>query len=333
MPLRHTLEMDIKHLRYFVAAVEEKSLQAAANKLNVAQPALSRRVRDLEADLGCTLLDRSARGVALTRAGADFYREALHILEKVDVTVLQTRRAGVEQNRELRVGLAQGTSRKFRFVQQALSTFGAARPSTEIAFSISLSINLAKGLRTDEFDIALLYDLASSGGGVESRRVHRENYVLAVHPSHRLAQPGSISVSELAGERLVWLSRPDVAESETMLGREFRAHGLEPLIGHLTHDTGKQLDLVAAGSGICLTPVSTVLITPPGQLVFRAFTDFDASLELRLAWRTQPRSQASLELLQCLHDAVDKHQQRIAMGNARWAMLEDRPLVDLPAFG
>lgn len=323
--------MDLRHLRYFVAAVEEKSLQAAANKLNVAQPALSRRVRDLEADLGCTLLDRSARGVALTRAGADFYREALQILEKIDLTMLQTRRAGVEQNRELRVGLAQATSRKFRFVQQALSAFAAVRPSAEIAFSISLSIQLAKGLRTDEFDIALLYDLASAGTEVADRRVHRENYVLAVYPNHRLAQTGPISVAELAGEQLVWLSRPDVAEGETMLGRAFRAHGLEPVMAHLTHDTGKQLDLVAAGSGICLVPVSTVLIVPPGQFVFRPFSDFDVSLELRLAWRTQPRSHASFELLEHLHDAVDDHQQRIVAGNIGWAMLDDRPLVDMPS--
>ena len=76
--------MELRHLRYFIAAVEEGSLQGAAQKLNVAQPALSRRIRDLEARIGCDLLTRGARGVAPTRAGASLYRDALRALERLD---------------------------------------------------------------------------------------------------------------------------------------------------------------------------------------------------------------------------------------------------------
>ena len=73
--------MDIKHLRIFVAAVEEGSIQAASRLLNIAQPALSRRIRDLEDELGCTLLVRGGKGVTPTQAGLALYRDALGIIE------------------------------------------------------------------------------------------------------------------------------------------------------------------------------------------------------------------------------------------------------------
>ena len=76
--------MELRHLRYFVAAVEEGSMQGAASRMNVAQPALSRRIRDLEIRTGCDLLTRGARGVTPTRAGASLYRDALRLLEGLD---------------------------------------------------------------------------------------------------------------------------------------------------------------------------------------------------------------------------------------------------------
>ena len=76
--------MELRHLRYFVAAVEEGSMQGAAGRMNVAQPALSRRIRDLEIRIGCDLLIRGARGVTPTRAGTSLYRDALKLLEGLD---------------------------------------------------------------------------------------------------------------------------------------------------------------------------------------------------------------------------------------------------------
>ena len=103
--------MELKHLRYFKAAVEEGSLQAAAARLNVAQPALSRRVRDLEALLGCDLLVRGARGVAPTRAGLALYRDTVRVFGELDEAVQRARRLGLEQGRGVRMGLAPTVAR------------------------------------------------------------------------------------------------------------------------------------------------------------------------------------------------------------------------------
>jgi DNA-binding transcriptional LysR family regulator len=73
--------MELKHLRYFLATVEEWSFQVAATRLNIAQPALSRRVRDLEAALNCQLLVRGARGTMPTPAGLVFYRDAQRVMD------------------------------------------------------------------------------------------------------------------------------------------------------------------------------------------------------------------------------------------------------------
>ena len=96
--------MELKHLRYFRTAVDEGSLQAAAARLNVAQPALSRRVRDLEALLGCDLLVRGARGVVPTRAGLALYRDTVRLFGDLDEAVQRARRLGLEQGRGVRMG-------------------------------------------------------------------------------------------------------------------------------------------------------------------------------------------------------------------------------------
>jgi LysR family transcriptional regulator, hca operon transcriptional activator len=88
--------MDLRHLRYFVAVAEEGSLTVAAEKrLHTAQPSLSRQMRDLEAELGCELMIRGAKGVDLTAAGRVFLDHARVVLIQVEAAIEATQRAAV----------------------------------------------------------------------------------------------------------------------------------------------------------------------------------------------------------------------------------------------
>src|SRR5690242_18497255 len=101
--------MELRHLRYFVAAVEEGSLTTAAERrLHTSQPSLSRQIRDLEYQVGAELLARSVRGVELTVAGRAFLDHARLALAQVDAAVEAARKAGQPPRRTFAVGFQSG---------------------------------------------------------------------------------------------------------------------------------------------------------------------------------------------------------------------------------
>src|SRR6266542_221234 len=83
--------VELRHLRYFVAVAEMENVSRAALKLHVSQPALSRQIRDLEAEIGFSLLERTAKSVRLTAAGKVFLIEAREVLERTDEAVRNVR--------------------------------------------------------------------------------------------------------------------------------------------------------------------------------------------------------------------------------------------------
>jgi DNA-binding transcriptional LysR family regulator len=322
--------MDLKHLRYFTAAIEQGSLQGAAEKLNVAQPALSRRVRDLELEMGCDLLTRSSRGIAPTPAGFAFYRDSIRLIEELNLATQRARRIGLEQGRGIRFGLAQGSARRYAFLGEALAAENTRHGASGTAFSRGVSVELLSSLRDGTLDIALLYEHRPDSPLLAERLIHRERFVLAAHPAHPLAQPGAAQLTDLSGHALVWLARADLPDGLNPLAVQLRRHGLEPVVGQLVDSPEEQIEIAIASCGACLTPASTIAATPPGQLAFRALPSLSVTVDLSLAWRRAHGSAAVQELLEGLDSAIDGHQAAIAGGTAEWTLLDGYPLFALP---
>src|SRR3974377_542890 len=98
--------MELRHLRYFVAAAEAENVSKAALRLHVSQPALSRQIRDLEGELGFPLFERSAKSVRLTEAGRSFLRAARAFLERGEEAVRAARAIATGSRAELHIGYA-----------------------------------------------------------------------------------------------------------------------------------------------------------------------------------------------------------------------------------
>jgi DNA-binding transcriptional LysR family regulator len=321
--------MELRHLRYFVAAVEERSLQGAAQRMNVAQPALSRRIRDLEAMLGCNLLERSARGVSPTPAGAKFYREVVMALEALNRASYEARQMGIEQNRVVRLGLVR-TSRKYVFTHEAIAAFNAEDRHANIAFTSEPSPSLALALRDRHLDLTLLYEPFLGVPGFGERVIHKEHFVLAIHPSHRLAVERPAELAELAGVPLVLLTRRENAEFHDRFLQELRLTVAEPIISHIANSYEELIDTTIASGGVCVSAASTMLSTPPGVLRYRPLPGLRLDLPLKLAWRVDIQGRPASQLLACMNAAINRHQAQIASGEAAWASLFGYQTVTLP---
>ena len=330
MPLWHHWCMELRHLRYLVAAVEEGSFRGASERTHVAQPALSRRIRDLEDTLGCQLLERTPRGVTATPAGMIMYREAVTLLDGLARVTEQLRSLGREQGREVRLGLVHMFN-KYSFLNAGIGAFSASLKKANLSFIRELSPELVRALREGRLDVTLLYghSLGQSGSFGE-RVIHEERYILAVHPEHRLADGGALSLSELLGEPLVWLSRPGFGESRDILMQRCRLQGLEPQIRYFAESHDEQMELTIASKGVCITPASNRISTSSSVLVFRPFSDFHYALRLSMAWVPHTEESDAAMLLRCLHAAIDQHQADIVAGRASWAVIGNYPIIVVP---
>ena len=318
--------MDFRLLRYFIATVEEGSVQGAARRMNIAQPALSRRIRDLELTLGSRLFTRGARGVTVTRAGRAFYDEAVALVRHLDRAIHDVRRIDLEQGRELRLGLVQ-TARKYAFVRDAIAGFIEQEERPEIAYQRATSSELLEALRDGELDVTLLYERRIRSPRLEERLIHKERYLLAVHPDHALAGEGALVLDQLAGQPLVWLARQSEIGDQDLLLQQCRLHGLEPSVAQLAASHEEQIDLATVSGGACLTPASTVLSLPVGQLLFRPVRDFSMEIDLTLGWTRDPGNPSVTAMLRRLHAAIDGHQAALADGSASWAWLAGERIV------
>ena len=307
-------------MRVLVAAIEQGSIQAASRLLNIAQPALSRRLRELEADLGCALLVRGGRGVAPTQAGLALYRDALEVIDAAAEAGQRARRVGLEQEREVRLGLVQ-TARKYSFLHAGLAAFNREFPSAGVAPTRGLSRDLAVALRQGQLDATLLYERHTATDRFRDRLVHRERYVLAAHPMHPLARPGAARLEELAGVPLDCVLRHDTANNHNLLIEHCRLHGLDPVVARWANSPEEMFDFVAVSGGVCITPASAMLLLPPGQLVFRALADFTLELELRFAW-AEPAGGAAAAFAAKLNDAIDQHQSALRAGRSAGNVLD-----------
>lgn len=187
---------ETRELAYFLAVADELHFGRAAARLGIAQPALSKTVRQLERRLGVILLERSSRAVTLTEAGRVLSREARVALEAVSAAALRTRRAGASDPHlilALKVGGDAG-------LLPAILAEYAREPGltpVEVAFG-----NPSRMLREGQADAALLYSPPDELGGLDTEPLLTEAPVAVLPASHPLAQRESLQMTDLAGEDL-----------------------------------------------------------------------------------------------------------------------------------
>jgi LysR family nitrogen assimilation transcriptional regulator len=147
--------MDLRQLRYFVAIVQSGSISRAALRLNVAQPALSLHVRNMEADLGASLLFRTPSGVQATEAGLILFRNARAILDRVELAQQEVRGSVAEPTGDVRLGLPSSVGQILGV--PLIVAARAAAPKVTLCIAEAMSGYVLDWLRTGRMDLAMTF--------------------------------------------------------------------------------------------------------------------------------------------------------------------------------
>ena len=277
--------MDLRHLRSFVAVAEEGQFTRAADRLLIAQPAVSAQIRRLERELGEPLFHRDHRETTLTAAGEALLphaRSALAAAERGRETIASLR--GVLHGR-LRVGVAGPIDDR---LARALGTFHRHHPAVDIRLTSHQNAELIDVVARGEVDAAIVglgaQPLPST---VTSLLLYAEPLVLAVWPDDPLARRSGATIDALRDEPLVALVRGSGLRA--LLDQACGAAGFSPNVVAETTDLASLVRLVAEGVGRALTPRSATTDQPVAPV---DLTRPRLQRRTALAWNTAAQSPA-----------------------------------------
>ncbi len=291
--------MELRHLRYFVAVAEEKSITVAAGRrLHTAQPSLSRQLRELETELGVALMVRSARGTELTQAGEVFLEHARLALAQVEAAATAARRAAHPEERILALGFLSGCEPEW--LPAAMQVLREELPGIEVTVASRHSPELAEALSTGKLDAAFMRP-EQGYPDLNYTVLIREPLVVVLQSDHRLASRKAISPQELAGETFIGMA--DQAPVLRSITEEyFRCSGANVTPAHRVEYLSMAISLVASTRGLALLPgYARKFLT--WSVVSRPLAGEAPSIDLVLGYHKANKS-ASLKLLLSRIDAM-----------------------------
>jgi DNA-binding transcriptional LysR family regulator len=246
--------MELRHLRYFVAVAEELHFSRAAERLHVAQPAVSEQVRKLEDELGVRLLNRTKRKVSLTEAGATLLDEARRVLQQVDGALRATHEARNRTRARLRIGYTPASLPTS--VPNGLQRLAASMKDLEATLEPAFGMELIAAVRDERLDAAIV-SLPAPTAGLRTTQLGREGAVAVLPAGHRHAMRPAIRLDHLAPTRIVVLPREASRPFYDAVLAACRSAALSPSVVE-TRGTCVEPALlaVASGAGIGLLPES-----------------------------------------------------------------------------
>src|ERR687892_1221428 len=201
---RQGSSMELRHLRYFVAVAEELHFSRAAERLHVAQPAISEQVRKLEEELGVRLLNRTKRTVSLTDPGATLLVEARRVLQQVEMARRATHEVRDRLANRLRIGYTPASLPTS--VSKALQRLAGSFKGLETILEAGFGMELIAAVRDERLDAAIV-SLPAPTAGLRTTQLGYERAVAALPETHHQAVEPAIRLARVAPERVVLLPR------------------------------------------------------------------------------------------------------------------------------
>ncbi|MGH4015623.1 MAG: LysR family transcriptional regulator [Pseudonocardiaceae bacterium] len=270
-------DIEVRELRFFVAVAEELNFSRAAERLGMAQPPLSRAIRQMERRLGVQLFERNTRQVTMTVAGQALLNEAGNAFDVLSAAVRRTRRAALPTPTLVvtaKPGLATG------LLKRIVTSYSALPGTPQVELVVSGYREQANMVRDGSADLALLsspYDER----GLAAEPLTTEPRVAALPAGHELAGWGALRCRDLDGwpvpqwpdsspvERRYWSGR----DRDSSAKRSIEPPSDLPAHGPVVRDSTQLLEVVGLGQALALIPLSLAERNPRADVVYRPVGD------------------------------------------------------------
>jgi DNA-binding transcriptional LysR family regulator len=273
-------DIELRHLRYFVAVAEELHFGRAAERLHLAQPPLSQQIRKLEDLLGYALFARTSRSVSLTPAGEALLQRAQRTLRNVQRDIDETRSIARGDVGSLHIGFV--GSAMLTTLPAIFRSYGKAYPGVRLHLHESFTALVSEGLENGTLDAGILRD-GDPWEGMHTTTIFSEPFVAVLPATHPCAKQKTMSVATLRDEPFVYYPRSAGARAYEKPLTLCEEHGFRPQIVQEASHWLTILRLVASGLGVSIAPACVRRIAST-EVVCIPLRGAKAISNIELAW-------------------------------------------------
>lgn len=271
--------LGIRHLRYALAVADAGGFRAAAEILNIAQPAISKTVRDIEDDLGFPIFVRGTKSIAISENGRRFLEDARQAVAQFERTIRGSRRNAIGERGHIIVGYsALATSSQ---LSNGLETFQALYPGVQVEMHIMSTDSMMQSIRYGSIDLGFVMAHESVQDPTISQRDLWSSPIGLVLPS----DAPDISFDDLRSASFIMGVRENWRSYRALLDRAFKAAEFTPTVADEAWDIQVIFQRVADGRGFSFYPI-TAEATMPRALRILALPELGTELTIAVAWST-----------------------------------------------
>lgn len=283
--------MELRHLRYLAVLAEELHFSRAAERLGIAQPALTQQIQQLERELGVRLFHRTKRSVHLTGAGRLTLEQALRTLQQAEQTELIARQAGRGERGVIEIGYV-GSAAFSGILSDTISTFRKTIPNVDLQLHELGIQEQLESLQRGHLDIAFLrLPVKQWPIALTSLTLLSEPIIVAIPAEHRLAKRRSIPIDTLANEAFIAMRYNEGIGFHAQVEDICRKHNFMPRITQRAQQFAAIASLVGAGLGVAFAPKSLSKLAIP-KVVYRPLENIQEISNLAMVYRKSERAPA-----------------------------------------
>lgn len=281
--------MELRHLRYFLAVAQEGNFTRAAEILGIAQPPLSRQIRELERELGVELFDRQSRPIVLSDAGRLLLEHAQRVMNATRLLKVAVEQHRLGGGKRFVIGFVGSTI--YGPVPDLIRRFREAAPQVEVDLVEMNTVVQIAALKAGRID-AGFGRLRFEDPAIQRHLIARERLLMALPANHPRGLEGGqpISLTHVSGEMLIlYPNEPRPSYADQLLA-VLEDHGVQPGSTREVRELQTALGLVAAGAGIAIVPAAVQRLRRD-DVVYRPIAERDAISPIIVSWRLADQSE------------------------------------------